>query len=680
MSKQNQVRQPANYANITEILSLTSTPRYSSFYAVQTDPAALGSGYFFSLRNLMAVFSKKDKLVEEAQKLALRGQFDKAVKIYEQVVDLEPSAINLRQKLAELLIKAGRLDDARKEFETIGRHFSKNGFYLKAIAVYKQLQKLFPADISLSITLAELNEKHGLTANAISEYRLVYDYHQKSGNTAELLKTLDKMQNLDPQNVPIKIKLAEAYYQHDKKDDSYALFSRTATLLQERGDSAMVSRLNARIQQLFPEKTEFVLEILAEQVKSGNAAKAVIGLQGLLRSNTDDRRVWDLIIEAYRRLDQPQRVKVAYQHYLRYFPEDPVPMIGLISCCAAERDLSAALEQLDRYESHLYSAGLLDDLEKIYRALESIDPINTRILEGLIKVARTAGKNGDVELLSSRLQSLRGISGTRQPALAPEPVPAYPDEPDYFSSEEPAAPFSDEIEPAGIEQFESPDTGQGAFDALEETETEAEEFGGGSEPASSSDEDIEIEIDIDVDSDFEPAADQTDGDAHDGNWLDSVGGLFDTITTSPRCVRFGNEMDNSDAQSHFDLGLAFKEMGLFDEAINEFRQASADTSRRLECLIMQGACLRERGEYDTAVSMLNTLLKPGLNLEDSSAVKYELALAYESAGKTDQATQLLNDLDSSNPGFRDVSSRLNAANLENSLDFSDEELKDFDLK
>lgn len=95
---------------------------------------------------------------------------------------------------------------------------------------------------------------------------------------------------------------------------------------------------------------------------------------------------------------------------------------------------------------------------------------------------------------------------------------------------------------------------------------------------------------------------------------------------------------------------------------------------------MQGACLRERGQHDAAITMLKALLKPGLSREDSSAVKYELALTCEAAGMSDQATQLLNEIDASTPGFRDVSSRLNAANLEDSLDFSDEDLKDFDLK
>ncbi len=622
----------------------------------------------------MAVSSKKDKLIEEAQKLVLRGQLDKAVKIYEQVMALEPSAINLRQKLAELLIKAGRIDDARKEFETIGRHFSKNGFYLKAIAVYKQLQKLFPADYLISLTLAELNEKHGLTANALSEYKLVFDYYEKFGNSAEALKILDKMQAVDPGNVPIKIKLAEAYYQNNKKDESYALFSKTASILQERGENATLSKLNTRIQQLFPGKTGFVLEVFSEQIANGNASSIMNGLQGHLRSHPNDKRAWDLIVEAYRQLDQPQKIRAAYQHYFKFFPTDPVPMAGIISCHAEEGDLPAAMEQLERYESTLISAGFLDELDKIYQTLNNIDPINIKIIEGMIRIARAAGKDANAETLTSKLQSLLNLTGNNKNVTSPpEPVPSVFETPDNIVSEVSASPIPSIPEPGQTSEADGP-----LIDVFSEAFADPEISG--LEESAAGDIEIEIDLDIDDDSDLIQTVQETAGDVATDNWLDSVGGLFDSITTSPRGVRFGNEMDNSDAQSHFDLGLAFKEMGLYDEAINEFRQASLDASRRFECLILQGACLRDRGEYDTAENMLNALLKPGLSMEDSSAVKYELVLTYECAGKTDQATQMLNDIDSSNPGFRDVSSRLNAANLESSLDFSDDDLNDFGLK
>ena len=623
----------------------------------------------------MAVISKKDKLIEEAQKFALRGQFDKAAKAYEQILATEPAAISQRQKLAELLIKCGRSDDARKELETIGKHFAKNGFYLKAIAVYKQLQKLFPADISLSLTLAELNEKHGLIANSLSEYKLVYEYHEKGGNTPEALDILDRMQKVDPQNIPIKIKLAEAYAQHGKKNEAYALFAKTASLLLERADNATLAKVCARIQQLFPDKPDFLLEVLSEQISQGSAATAVGSLQNMLRSNPGNKYIWDLIVKAYQQLEQPQRLKIAYQHYLNYFPAEPTAMLGVISSTVAEKNLAGALELLDQHESTLISAGFLPQLEEIYHSLDKIDPINMRVLEGLIRVATASGNETEISLLTSKQQSLRSVSGKSHPTTEPEALNVFTDEQHLEA---------DEIEDSIFFGESSFEQSAGFYLGTAEEKLSPAPLSGGNHSTADTatpwqpDEEIEIDIDIDMDSPFGPMDQEEGTSSEPDNWLESVGELFDTISTAPRVVKFGNEMESSDAQSHFDLGQAFKEMGLYDEAINEFRQASQDPLRRVECLIMQCACLRERGDAEKAITMLLALLKPGLSAEESCAVKYELASGYEAAGKQEEATTILNEISTTNPAFRDIQSRLNAAAQQlDSLDFSDEDLQDF---
>lgn len=607
----------------------------------------------------MAVIIKKDKLLEEAQKLVQRGQFDKAATCYEQILAQEPAAINLRQKLAELLTKSGRHDDARTQFEIIGTHFTKNGFYLKAIAVYKQLQKLFPADISLSLTLAELNEKHGLVANALSEYKSVHDYYEKAGNAPEALTILDRMQSVDPLNIPIKIKLAESYARQDKKEEAYATFSRTAALLLERLDNAAFSGICARVARLFPDKPDFMLEVLSEQIRQGNAATAIDSIQGALRGNPNNKRAWDLIVEAYQRLGQPQKVRIACQHYLNFFPAEPAAMFGLISSAVAEKNLAGAVQFLDKYEASLISAGHLHQLEQLYHSLDAIAPLNSRVLEGQIRVAAATGNDGEVQSLTAKLNSLLAMNSTPASTVeveAPQEFP--PREPRETGS--PAFPLE---QPASAP---APDTPFPAAVVAPSGTVHQQ-----------ADEEIEIDIEIDLDAPFGSADEGADtGSTHD-TWLDSIGGMFDTISTAPRGVKFGNEMEGSDAQSHFDLGQAFREMGLYDEALNEFREASRDASRRLECLIMQCACLRERGEQEKSISMLRTLLNPELGPEESCAVKYELALGYEAVGNAEEARILLGEINAINPGFRDISARLNQKNTVTSLDFSDEDLLDF---
>ncbi len=504
----------------------------------------------------MAARSKKDKLIEDSQKFASRGQFDKAARVYEQIITLEPAVISHRQKLADLLIKCANFDDARKELETVAKHFSNNGFYLKAIAVYKQLQKFFPADISLSLTLAELNEKHGLVANALAEYKLVHERYEKSGKISEALNILERMQGIDPQNIPIKVKLAETYVQYGKKTEAYAVFSNTATLLIERNDNQALANVCSRVQQHFSEKPDFLFEVLSELIRQGNAAAAIGTLQALLRSDPGNKGVWELIIQAYQLLGQPQRVKVAYQHYLKYFPAEPVAILGLISSITAELNLAAALEMLDKYESTLISAGFQLQLEQIYHALDKIDPINTKVLEGLIRVAAAAGNEDETTSLTSKLKLLRNVSlGTQNVAAEPEAGGVLPCE----------MPLDDGSSDGLLATVSI----VGESDVIdEETKIEGEAEGEGEvEGEVEGEGEIEIEIEIEIEdegafvSDGDSSSSQLEEDTDDESWFNSIIALFDEVAYVPRGVKFGIEMENSDARSHFDLGQAFKEMG-----------------------------------------------------------------------------------------------------------------------
>src|SRR5689334_1415666 len=110
--------------------------------------------------------SKKDKLLESAQRFVLKGQIDKAIKEYQQIVALDPREIRFRQRLAELLVRDNRKEEAIAEYEGIGKHYAENSYFLKAIAVYKQIQRLDSSNATVSHTLAVLNQRQGLAGNA----------------------------------------------------------------------------------------------------------------------------------------------------------------------------------------------------------------------------------------------------------------------------------------------------------------------------------------------------------------------------------------------------------------------------------------------------------------------------------------------------------------------------------
>ena len=86
--------------------------------------------------------SNKEKLLESAQKFLAKGQLPKAIGEYQKLIEAFPKDYRNRQKLAELLSREKRNEEAQPHYEAVAKNFTETGFYLKAIAIYKQMQKI----------------------------------------------------------------------------------------------------------------------------------------------------------------------------------------------------------------------------------------------------------------------------------------------------------------------------------------------------------------------------------------------------------------------------------------------------------------------------------------------------------------------------------------------------------
>jgi tetratricopeptide (TPR) repeat protein len=614
---------------------------------------------------------KKEDLIDSAQKALQKGQTDKAIKDYRAAVALEPSDIKVRQRLAELFVRSNRNDDARVELEAVGKHFNATGFYLKSIAVYKQIEKLFPDDIQITLNLASLNEKHGLLGNAMAEYKKAYDFYDRTGNKPEAIKVLESMQKADSQNVNIRLKLAEVFHQTGKKKESLEGFTSLAGLLVEKNDEMAFSRLVSRVTQLFPDQKDFAVKAIESQIQAGHVEQSVQLLQNILKDDPRNQKVWDLIIESYCSLELPNKLKAACNHYQKFFPDALLPKEHLIRCLMKEKNYDEAIGLLESAEQGFTSSGNAATVKELFLLLSELAPIDVRVLEGVVRCAKAAGDEKLAEEYSSKIKSLAAVGNDKTAGKAAS-VPVAEPEPEPEFIEEPAAdiglPFEMEFE---LEQtaIVPPEPKTAPKPAPKTVE----------KPVAVPEPEVDLsdmyEIEVDMEETPEPASQQTDS----GNWFDTVSDIFDNIATASGGVRIKEEI--GDSQAHYDLGLAFKEMGLYDEAINALRQAAEDPARKCECMILQGACLREKGDLLLAESVLRTLLEaPSLSLEDSCSIQYELALTLMSSGKGAEATKLFCDIDNKLPSFRDVKSRIKQSSSDDDFDFNEDDLLDFDLK
>lgn len=517
--------------------------------------------------------SKKTKLLESAQKNVLKGQYDRAIMEYRELIQLDPSDLRHRQKVAEVLAKANLKEEAIKEYSFLAKHYAESLHYLKAIAVYKQIQKLDPVNPETSLTLASLNEKQGLIGNATAEYASAVQIYEKTGENLKALKALESMITLDSSNYAVKLRIAEKYFTTGSEDKSFESFVSLLGDLKDRNDENGFNLISERAASLFGDRINAILEQITYSDTCENlpveapSPIPAVNVTDQPKPVQSEPAPAKISIDSHVSTDFPAEVPESLPYEDIEYIEDIIPIdedhqIELSSISEVDDDWEEEIDllTLDTDIKHDEEQNLNVD---ILEELDSADELDELELELLID-----------DELSLEPSTASGIS-----SVMPE---------DTFDLGKDLSIFADEID---FDLFSTQDAGK-SFD----------------------------------------------------------------ITNSG--FKKG-DLDNEDAESHYSLGLAYKEMGLFDEAMGEFIVASRSRERKIDSLTLQGVCLREIGNLDKAVEMLSdTLQCKEISEDERLGVQYEIALCHEASGNFKEARIMLTNIIAARPRFSDVATRL----------------------
>jgi tetratricopeptide (TPR) repeat protein len=117
--------------------------------------------------------------------------------------------------------------------------------------------------------------------------------------------------------------------------------------------------------------------------------------------------------------------------------------------------------------------------------------------------------------------------------------------------------------------------------------------------------------------------------------------------------------ENADPATHGDLGIAYKQMGLHDAAIEEFKQLAADKTRAVFAYTMIGECVGAKGELGEAVKRYKEALNlPQATAQESVELYYRLGAVFEQLGDIREALYFFENVGKRDPGFRDVKKRI----------------------
>ncbi|MCA9764636.1 MAG: tetratricopeptide repeat protein, partial [Gemmatimonadetes bacterium] len=124
-------------------------------------------------------------------------------------------------------------------------------------------------------------------------------------------------------------------------------------------------------------------------------------------------------------------------------------------------------------------------------------------------------------------------------------------------------------------------------------------------------------------------------------------------------VMLEKPIEDNDAETHYDLGLAYKEMGLWDEAIKAFDKVMANPAREVQCRLMIGLCRRDQGNPSEAVHSFKAALHaPQVNEREKLGLLYEIGITYEAMGDAREALYYFEGVLKRDAAFLDVADRV----------------------
>ena len=267
------------------------------------------------------VATAKEKLIASAQKLVEKGSFEKAIKEYLRVVQEDSADVRIWLKIGDLYAKIGKKAEATDTYQRVAQFYSDQGFYLKSVAVYKQILKLEPRLVDVNQRLAELYKQLGLISDAISQYEQVASFFHKDGKVKEALAAMKQIVELDPETIAARIKLAEMYSREQQPHEAIVEFTHAANQLHEQGRLDEYMKVAERLLFHSPDNKNVTRELVRLYIEKNDPRRALPKLQVLFKADPRDLDVLRLLARAFEGLEQRPKAVSVYKELARILGE-----------------------------------------------------------------------------------------------------------------------------------------------------------------------------------------------------------------------------------------------------------------------------------------------------------------------------------------------------------------------
>lgn len=639
-----------------------------------------------------------------ADSLSKENKKDDVLKIYRRILNISPTNIPLKNKIAEIFIKEGFISEAGDEYLKIAKHFYENGEYDKAVTYYKKVLEIKPLARDSYIALSEL--------------------YEKSNDSIQAINYLEEAVNLFPSDIDILFRLANLLVSYEKyekaKDylksileiDSHHIKARRllADIYIKEGhkEKAWDEYLPVLDEMLLNEKYEDAINLLQsfKDIDPIETSKRLISLYMQLGE-------YNLIVEElkslgdlYMKEGQEKEALNCYKEALKMSPDDhelKMKVVELekklsteeLSTVGEDKTLEEAIIEADiliKYGLYESAKDLLEKFKQLYpeninihqrlkRLFIEIDHKEEAITECLT-LKDLYDKEGDKINSEQVIKEALEINPEDERLLLFKEIPSYKiiteisKEPSIEDYTEELAEADFYIRQGLIEEArEILERLNNIFPDNPEISKRLSSIGIFVEKERQESEEREIVLEEPSLIQEEMILSEEVPEAVESTELELDKDVLDIFEEFKKGLE--KEVKEEDFETHYNLGIAYKEMKLIDDAIKEFQISKKDPKKALASSNMLGICYMEKGLYLLAINAFKESLDMSKEKDESYwSIKYDLAEAYEKNGNLQEALDLFIEVYSWNSKFRSVSDKIDSLKIKISESTDKRKLKD----
>ncbi len=307
----------------------------------------------------------KQKVLSAAEKFVQQGKLQNAIAEYEKILSHDANDLTVNNTIGDLYSRLGDSAKAIECFKKVGDAYAAQGFTVKGIAMYKKITKLQPS-VDGSLKLAELYTQQGLFNDARAQYLQIAEDFMKNGDLDQAVRLFQKVLEMDPENVPMRVKLAEVYVKLGKKKEAWDIFSAAAEALRSRGSAAAAEDILKRMQVLDPGSSYVLLLRGRAAIESDDPKSAIEYLEKASDLDSHPEGLRDLL-KAYLRASNPAKAAPIAEKLLTVH-NDAEGLFLLAEGCARLGQYHEALDVYTRHADRL----LATDSTKLVSSLHTM--------------------------------------------------------------------------------------------------------------------------------------------------------------------------------------------------------------------------------------------------------------------------------------------------------------------